>query len=128
MTTNQRDESPMPKRLQRKRTKGSRLPEGCVCVTRPGKWGNPFKPGTVHPWNGRIIKDAQDAVTTFYFWLTQMKKGQQRAAEAKAELRGKDLACWCKLCPKHKDGLPLGEKCAECKPCHADPLLIEANK
>lgn len=33
----------MPKRIQRKRTKGWRMPEGAVSVTRPGNWGNPFK-------------------------------------------------------------------------------------
>lgn len=32
----------MPERIQRKRTKGSRLPEGCVYVGRGSKWGNPF--------------------------------------------------------------------------------------
>ena len=32
-----------PLRQQRKRTKGWRKPDGAVCVTRPGRWGNPFK-------------------------------------------------------------------------------------
>ncbi|MGV7636606.1 DUF4326 domain-containing protein, partial [Mycobacterium kansasii] len=31
-----------PKRIQRKRTKGWRMPEGAVYVGRPTKWGNPF--------------------------------------------------------------------------------------
>ena len=31
-----------PLRIQRTRTKGARLPNDAVCVTRPGKWGNPF--------------------------------------------------------------------------------------
>lgn len=30
-------------RVQRKRTKGAKLPPNTLCVTRPGKWGNPFK-------------------------------------------------------------------------------------
>ncbi len=34
--------NPSPRRVQRKRTKGFRLPEGCVYVGRPTKWGNPF--------------------------------------------------------------------------------------
>src|SRR6185437_10542536 len=34
-----------PKRIQRKRTKGWKMPEGAVNVTRPGKHGNPFKIG-----------------------------------------------------------------------------------
>lgn len=32
----------MPERIQRKRTKGWRMPEDAVFVGRPGKWGNPF--------------------------------------------------------------------------------------
>lgn len=32
----------MPKRIQRQRTKGWRMPAGCVYVGRPTKWGNPF--------------------------------------------------------------------------------------
>lgn len=31
-----------PVRIQRKRTKGWRMPPNTVNVTRPGKWGNPF--------------------------------------------------------------------------------------
>lgn len=32
----------MPKRIQRKRTKGWRMPPGAVYVGRPSRWGNPF--------------------------------------------------------------------------------------
>ena len=32
----------MPVRIQRKRSKGWRMPAGAVYVGRPGKWGNPF--------------------------------------------------------------------------------------
>lgn len=32
-----------PKRIQRKRTKGWRMPEGAVYVGRPTKFGNPFR-------------------------------------------------------------------------------------
>lgn len=31
-----------PKRIQRKRTKGWRMPPGAVYVGRPGPFGNPF--------------------------------------------------------------------------------------
>lgn len=31
-----------PKRIQRQRTKGWRMPDGAVYVGRPTKWGNPF--------------------------------------------------------------------------------------
>ena len=32
----------MPERIQRRRTKGWRLPAGAVYVGRPTRWGNPF--------------------------------------------------------------------------------------
>ena len=35
----------MPKRIQRKRTKGWRKPDGAVYVGRGSKWGNPFVVG-----------------------------------------------------------------------------------
>lgn len=34
-----------PKRIQIRRTKGFRMPEGAIRVARPGKWGNPFRYG-----------------------------------------------------------------------------------
>lgn len=46
---------------------------------------------------------------------------------APGSLRGKNLACWCKLCPAHADGKPLGVVCADCAPCHVDLLLTLAN-
>lgn len=32
----------MPERIQLRRTKGWRKPEGAIVVARPSKWGNPF--------------------------------------------------------------------------------------
>lgn len=61
-----------PQRIQRKRTKGWRMPEGAVYVGRPTKWGNLFQVGdrtglarvpAIHhpdqPWEyeGRISAD-----------------------------------------------------------------------
>jgi hypothetical protein len=52
-----------------------------------------------------------------------------QAVEALEELRGKNLACWCRLCQRHeKTGLPLGETCGDCEPCHAAVLLEIANR
>ena len=31
-----------PKRIQRRRTKGWRMPKNTVYVGRPSRWGNPF--------------------------------------------------------------------------------------
>ena len=33
----------MPKRIQRHRTKGWRMPEGAIYVGRPTIWGNPYR-------------------------------------------------------------------------------------
>lgn len=98
----------MPKRIQRRRSKGWRLPAGAVCVTRPGTFGNPFT--------------GPQAVPLFAAWLagTPASAGERftflsdRRAELLArlpELRGKDLACWC-----GPDDW-----------CHADVLLNLAN-
>ena len=49
-------------------------------------------------------------------------------AEVREQLRGKNLACWCHLCARHATtGKPLDEPCADCAPCHVDPLGEIAN-
>lgn len=97
-----------PTRIQRKRTKGWRMPENAVYVGRPTKWGNPYK-----------IADCGDdsdkyewAVYWYKFWLATTHAGNRIVKLARKELRGKDLACFC----------PLD------KPCHADILLRIANE
>ena len=89
----------MPKRIQRKRTKGWKMPEGAIYVGRPSRWGNPFS----LPNYTRA-----QAITNF---RTRMIGMRAIGALDLSELRGKDLACWC----------PLD------KPCHADVLLEMAN-
>lgn len=121
------EEAPLPVRIQRKRTKGWRMPENTVCVTRPGHWGNPFcvgetsnkamlrkwdwslKPGH---WDG-ICPTAEEAVRRFRCCIAF---DGASAWLAKEELRGKNLACWCAI---HRDD--------EYVPCHADVLLSIAN-
>ena len=114
-----------PRRVQRKRTKGWRMPENTVSVCRPSKWGNPYKvgvpvqnqaslmscimSGAVGPreWQENAELDTEQAVTLYEYHLTQGGRYLPLA-----ELRGKNLACFC----------PLG------KPCHADVLLRWANE
>ncbi len=91
----------LPRRLQLSRKKGFRLPAGALVVARPTKWGNPYKPGK--------LTRAQ-AVASYRRDL-MAEKLRVSAADARIELRGHDLACWCSL-----DG-----------PCHADVLLKVAN-
>lgn len=91
-----------PKRIQRKRTKGWRMPENAVYVGRPTRWGNPF---AMELFNG----DADKAMSAYRDYV---EKFPQIAEAAKRDLRGKDLACWCK----------------EGARCHADILLELANQ
>ena len=92
----------MPKRIQRKRTKGWRMPEGAVYVGRPTKWGNPYYTAEAY---GRWL-------TTGPYFLPHCFDERKVILDSLHELKGKDLACWC----------PEGE------PCHADVLLKLANQ
>ena len=116
------------KRIQRKRTKGWRMPEGAIYVGRPTVFGNPFAPTVIPGW---ATMSREYAVQDFTTWLNSPRDGsffwrnvnggfqsreESQAALAKLDarlpdLRGKDLACWC----------PIDQ------PCHADVLLELAN-
>jgi Domain of unknown function (DUF4326) len=40
-----------PRRIQRQRTKGWRMPAGAIYVGRPSPWGNPWPiDGDMQPW------------------------------------------------------------------------------
>lgn len=95
-----------PQRIQLSRTKGWKMPPNTVKVTRPGRWGNPFKVGVISEYG-----DVPDAETAVMFYRAKIDTGLNRAAMF-AELRGKNLACFCKP----------GD------PCHADVLLEIANR
>ena len=70
----------MPKGIQRRRTKGWRMPPGVVNVCRPSKWGNPFRV---------LVYGRQGAIDRFEHYVLPHLPVH--------ELRGKDLACWCAL-------------------------------
>lgn len=61
------------------------LPEGAVKVTRPGRWGNPFRVAE-HGLAG-ALQLFEDHVAAH----------PELVARARRELAGKDLACWCGL-------------------------------
>jgi hypothetical protein len=90
----------MSQRIQRQRRKGWRLPANAVSVTRPGRWGNPFRIG-------------QDGDRPQVLALFETYASDRLAKEPGwlAPLRGKDLACYC----RPEDA------------CHADILLRLAN-
>ena len=116
----------MPERIQLKRTKGWRMPPNTVSVARPGRWGNPhyvsrwrdaatcvalFKNtvrGVWEPATSAHVPEAWSGYDEYNRWLFRCGN---HPLDLVGELRGKNLACWCKL----------GE------PCHADVLLVLAN-
>lgn len=116
----------MPERIQLRRTKGWRKPDGAIVVARPSQWGNPFTvAGAIE--NGYAESDdsfARQFVTdcfrdwlikgpsSFWWWSSARPQWDSIAFSIARDLAGHDLACWCPL-----DGAP----------CHADVLLELAN-
>lgn len=104
-------------RIQRKRVSGWKKPDGCVNVTRPGIFGNPFEDAaSFEAWldtghvnvlklrheyidGGRIQTDRLDSIRKFIL----------RNIE---DLRGKQIMCWC----------PIDSA------CHGDVIAAIANK
>lgn len=118
-----------PQRVQRKRTKGWRMPSDAIYVGRPTKWGNPFQPYTtvdglfasemgIRISDGpRTLRDGliavnvmgvEHALTLYRLWALQRSLQEPGYF---SPLRGNPLCCWC----------PLD------RPCHADVLLDLAN-
>ena len=85
-------------------------------VARPGPWGNPFTIDAMMAEAG-LEKDAAqaEAVRRYGRWVKGEIEGPRPPAErakSRAELGGKNLACWCR----------------EGSPCHVDELLRLANE
>ncbi|HEY3559693.1 MAG TPA: DUF4326 domain-containing protein [Kribbella sp.] len=111
-----------PQRIQRKRTKGWRMPDGAKYVGRGADWGNPYvvgnmvtittpsiynsKPGEQYLYATEITREF--AVMLYRVWV---ESRPSLVEQIRRELGGKDLACWCRLD----------------QPCHADVLLEIAN-
>ncbi len=128
-----------PQRIQRKRTKGWKIPENSVSVTRPGKWGNFLKLSddmimidaghrrkNLDKWVFLCFGDLNSLLEIYQGVLqgyvfegwgveneTDLKYWMTKALELDlSELKGKNLACFCK----------------EGQPCHAEILLKLANQ
>ena len=107
-----------PRRIQRKSTKGWRMPKGAIYVGRPTKWGNRFRPGQYWAagYSGSLETAIGHCVAAYRAWLERRKHWAHGACLTEppdiSALRGHDLACWC----------PLDQ------PCHADVLLDLANR
>lgn len=108
----------MPQRIQRHRSKGWRKPANCVCVTRPGTFGNPFDSvEAFEAWIKRGEIYVSSILDRSFFPWTPESKERLRLKREKIlarldELKGKDLACFCQV----------GHS------CHADILLEIANR
>lgn len=125
----ERDEAGMPRRIQRQRMKGWRMPDGAVYVGRPSRWGNPYwhaqrfhgidaalalyRNSCHGTWDPSIVAGWPTASSVYdehRDWINALGAGHPLNT-IRSELGGRDLACWC----------PVGS------PCHADILLELAN-
>jgi hypothetical protein len=122
-----------PKRVQRSRAAGWKMPPGTIYVGRPSRWGNPFGPyqtrhliaseislETEFPMRVAVLCWSLEECLAWYriycgsirrLYANSYDPGDPRG-EWLGPLRGKNLACWC----------PLD------RPCHADVLLELANQ
>ena len=121
-----------PIRVQRKRVKGYRMPENTKSVTRPGKFGNPYKIGMhnifdIKDTTGKSLKDyliekngenkyhtVEDVLLAY---RQKINGSQAMQSVIKYYLKGKNLACFC----------PITDEKGNYIPCHADILLEVAN-
>lgn len=82
------------KRIQRKRTAGWRMPPNTIYVGRLTKWGNPFE----------LSEYGEKCLPMYEEWLRGELVDRPHMLD---ELKGRDLACWCRLD----------------SPCHVDIIL-----
>jgi len=119
-----------PRRIQRRRRRGWRIPAGAVYVGRPSTWGNPYwvtrssdyhglagswfvldRDGTTYHPDVDTESAARETAVALFEASLHGGSGALTPETVRAELAGRDLVCWC----------PLDE------PCHADVLLAVAN-
>ncbi len=106
-----------PLRIQRKRSPGWKKPDGSVCITRPGKFGNPFdNSAAFEAW---LVRGEIRLVSLNREWIpwTEMTKERLRLKREMIlsrlpELQGRQLLCFCGI--EHD--------------CHGDVLARLANE
>lgn len=119
----------MPERVQLSRQRGWRMPPNTVKVDRSNKtYGNPFAVYATHfamsdgsratRWSAEGVRvlfetkrEAAAGAVEMYRARVMHEQMATFRGNAIAQLKGKNLACWC----------PIGD------PCHADVLLELAN-
>ena len=122
-----------PSRIQLQRVRGWRMPGNTLKVDRTTHWGNPFdvreygRDLALHLfsytargcWSAANVMELDEPTASMLHdahcrWLRRI--GGDPVARARTELRGRNLACWCRL-PEH----------AASDDCHAAILLELAN-
>lgn len=137
-----------PQRIQRKRTKGWKMPENTVYVGRPGKFGNPFdfRPSDCcwialsYGCRGDRLGRQEASVRAFREWVEPMAKGKRTVRYERGVRFGNDKGTIqigprfivgpppsCEEIRKELAGKNLACFCAVSEPCHADVLLELAN-
>lgn len=111
MTTTLNEVGSKPKRIQRKRVKGYKLPPNTICCTRPGRFGNRFTvgmyfrkvtpdwsvwtSGTAPCFGNEVVRDLEHSLALFDEYATARVKWDKQWLEP---LRKADFAaCWCRL-------------------------------
>lgn len=117
-----------PRRVQMTRRVPWRpMNPAAVIVSRPYTWGNPYRFGQCHRIHGPSPHwhvydadhnelplepvDRDEALAWSIFLFFEYMKEPGRTQQARTQLRGRDLACWCPLT----------------QVCHGDVLLHIAN-
>ncbi|NYI81251.1 DUF4326 domain-containing protein [Nocardioides panzhihuensis] len=88
------------KRLQQSRRRGGQLPAGAKSVAGTSRWANPYR-----PTSGHRSPEANAAAVAAY--RDHLSEHPELVDQAREELAGYDLACYC------EPDLP----------CHVDVLL-----
>ncbi len=131
-----------PERIQRRRARGWRMPDGAVYVGRPTRWGNPF---VAHDWKAsfravalgcrgdRAGRNAA-AVKLYRLWLTAEKRDISPEDLATRSWFAREVMTIRAGTPPSLDdvrrelrGRTLVCWCPLDCPCHADVLLEIAN-
>ncbi len=111
-----------PVRLRLSRRKGFNLQAASIAlnglpavnVARPSKWGNPYREAPAFSEGGVTVPEftIEACVDAYRDRIQAAARQWQSTRAALRDLRGRNLACWCRP----------GE------PCHADVLLELANR
>lgn len=113
-----------PLRIRLSRAAGFRMPADTVKVDRSTPFGNPFVVGR-HGDQAYVVELYARALDGYVPVVEGVSLDRVHAARLAIirswrDLAGRHLACWCRLCERHKAGKPLGQTCPDCAPCHAD--------